>query len=459
MKSVTRRTFLGALGAAGVASSGVLAGCSTPSSEESSDGKVTITTAGLPPNTEEASRKSFLDIIDKFQKENPNITVEGSEAKYDFRSFSAKLAGGTAEIVFNAPFTDPALLIGRKQVADLTSDLSKLEIAKLLNPETLKLVQSGGKTYGVPYQSYAMGLVINRELFTKAGLDPDNPPTTWEEVRAAAKTITEKTGVPGYGETTTNNTGGWHVTAGTYTFGGDIERLDGDKWVAAFNSDATKKYLEVLKAMRWDDKSMGTQHLRNQDDITRDYAGGKVAMFLTASDVYSRLVSKFAFDGNKFGMAGLPQGGGNTTLVGGATSMISAKATKQQREAGVKWTDFSKLRQYYDSAVAAERAKARAADKLPVGVPALSVFTTELQEKYNEAIKQYINVPVDNFNTYVEANAKLALKAEPPIAAQEVYAVLDSTMQAVLTRQDADIAAELEKAEKSANSVLDRAQQ
>ena len=35
-------------------------------------------------------------------------------------------------------------------------------------------------------------------LFEQAGLDPDNPPTTWDEVREAAKTITEKTGKAGF---------------------------------------------------------------------------------------------------------------------------------------------------------------------------------------------------------------------------------------------------------------------
>ena len=41
----------------------------------------------------------------------------------------------------------------------------------------------------IPTGAYAQALHYNRELFTKAGLDPDKPPTTWDEVAADAKPI------------------------------------------------------------------------------------------------------------------------------------------------------------------------------------------------------------------------------------------------------------------------------
>ena len=50
------------------------------------------------------------------------------------------------------------------------------------------------RSIGFPYGPYAMGLPYNRDLFQKAGLDPDKPPTTWDEVAQDAKTISEKSG-------------------------------------------------------------------------------------------------------------------------------------------------------------------------------------------------------------------------------------------------------------------------
>ena len=44
-----------------------------------------------------------------------------------------------------------------------------------------------------------MVLYYNKEVFEAAGLDPEAPPATWDELLAAAKDIKEKAGVPGIG--------------------------------------------------------------------------------------------------------------------------------------------------------------------------------------------------------------------------------------------------------------------
>ena len=49
----------------------------------------------------------------------------------------------------------------------------------------------GGEPYAVPTTSFTNRLVINRDLFRAAGLDPENPPRTFSEVEAAARAITE----------------------------------------------------------------------------------------------------------------------------------------------------------------------------------------------------------------------------------------------------------------------------
>ncbi len=51
-------------------------------------------------------------------------------------------------------------------------------------------MKDSGKLYALPTTNYKMGLIYNRKLFQQAGLDPDNPPTTWEDIAAAAKKIT-----------------------------------------------------------------------------------------------------------------------------------------------------------------------------------------------------------------------------------------------------------------------------
>src|SRR5690606_28768667 len=110
-------------------------------------------------------------------------------------------------------------------------------------------------------QAYAMGLHYNRALFEQAGLDPDSPPTTWEEVREAAKAISDATGKAGFAQMTMNNTGGWQLTAATVAHGGRTQSGEEGSYTSTINNPGTVAALEFLKALRWEDNSMGSNFL------------------------------------------------------------------------------------------------------------------------------------------------------------------------------------------------------
>ncbi len=126
--------------------------------------------------------------------------------------------------MFTVPFTDSKTLLENGQLMDVTAEVEELGYTDKFNPIILAEVQDAdGNIYGFPRQAYAMGLHYNRALFEAAGLDPDSPPTTWDEVREAAKAISDATGKAGYAQMTMNNTGGWQLTAGTVAHGGRIQ--------------------------------------------------------------------------------------------------------------------------------------------------------------------------------------------------------------------------------------------
>lgn len=76
-------------------------------------------------------------------------------------------------------------------------------------PGALKSVTWDGKYYGIPTNNETMAFIYNRDIFTRAGLNPDTPPQTWEEVRQASKTIADTLGprVKGYGMVAEQNAG------------------------------------------------------------------------------------------------------------------------------------------------------------------------------------------------------------------------------------------------------------
>jgi multiple sugar transport system substrate-binding protein len=441
--------------ATGVAVLAALVGCSSSPASDGG-GKVTITIGDRPPSSDKDNRAFYDSQVKAFEKANPSIALKPAETAWDATTFQALVAGGNLPDALSVPFTEPQGLIARKQIADLTGALKETDLLDQLNPTVLKVAQdSGGKTYAVPTNAYSVGLIYNRDLFTKAGLDPDKPPTTWDEVRADAKQITAKTGVPGYAQLTTKGQGGWMFTTQTYSFGGTVENADGTK--VTFDDDASKAALQAVHDMRWVDGSMPSSALLDLDGMAQQFAGGKIGMFMSAPDQYPASVVTNGMDPQQFGVGGLPQSDGeHGTLSGGSVEVVNPKATEEEKVAALKWIKFFYLSKYDDKDTAVATAKAAAADKQPVGVPGLPVLSAEKQASYNDWIKPYVNVPVENFAPYVKVATDQTIIPEPPAQAQEVYAALDPVVQAVLTDQNADIPSLLSKAAAAVQAKLAR---
>lgn len=428
-----------------------LAACG--STDSGSNDTMTLRVQGMPAATDVAGLKQFNQRVEDFQKENPNIKVVGSTNVWDPLTFSAKLAGGNIEDVIQVPLTEPKGLISRKQVSPITAQLASWQHYKELNPQALApLSNSAKEVFGIPQTLYAQGLVYNRALFQLAGLDPDRPPTSWEEVRSAAKAIHDKTGKTGLMFESTENQGGWQLSMVNYAFGGEIEKADGDRYVPAFNSDPSKKALELLKQMRWDDNSMGGKQLNSQNDVIKQFAAGEVGMYLGTPGTYKIAKVNFGMQTpDDFGITSMPQSGGNATLTGGQVFMVPASVKAGKLDAAAKWLLFAYAQPAYDPQVAAAQAESLAKDpKSAVGIPSLPLFDETQQKLVDQAIKPFVNVTQAHFEPYRIGTAKLELKAEPAASAQAVYGILDSVVQAVLTDKNAEIDSLLAKAEKDA---------
>ncbi|MBE1590542.1 ABC transporter substrate-binding protein [Nonomuraea angiospora] len=438
---------------ASAAAFALLSGCAAES--PSQPGSVSITVAGQPTQENPDQLKAFKRKITDFTKANPGITVTGDESVFDVNTFQALVAGGKLPTVSYVPFTEMQGIIARQQAADITGYVGADAAVKRINPSILKVATSpDNHVYGVPVQAYSMGLLYNRALFTKAGLDPDAPPKTWDEVRAAAKAIHAKTGAQGFGAMTKDNTGGWVLTTMSYAFGSKIQSDDGKQ--ANINNAATRGALEFYRALRWDDDTFGSDFLIGYKDITNALAGGKVGMIVQGADTYTQVVQALGMKPDDFGLAPMPQApGGLGTLGGGSVAIINPRASAEEIKAALKWIDFAEFGKYNDEQAAVTGAKAAAADKLPVGAPVLPLFDQATTDRYLTWVKDYVNVPREHFTAYFDSAKTLPLVPEPAAKAQETYGILDNVVQAVLTRRDADINALLDDAQKKVQSAID----
>ncbi|WP_066945919.1 ABC transporter substrate-binding protein [Microtetraspora fusca] len=413
------------------------------------DAPVTITVGCQPPKSNPKERAQWDADVAAFQKLHPNITIESKDPFPCIvpETFQAKLAGGEMEDVFYVYYTDVQRIIAAGQAADISPYIDTVTTLKDMRPDVLSVFKNGDKIYGLPRTNYSTGLVYNRKLFTQAGLDPDSPPKTWAEVREAAKKIAALgPGYVGYGEYSAGNTGGWHFTSALYGRGGEMVTPDGKQ--SAFNSPEGKAVLENLKEMRWTDNSMGTKQLLRWEDLMRMMGSGKLGMMIGAPDVVQAVNNDFKGKFEDYGVTSLPEA--KQSLSGGDGYMFNPKATPEKIKAGLMWLEY-RLLTPGQGQFNYERSKA---DGLPVGLPSTDLYgSTPPGEKIIEQRKQFATVPVDHFQSYVDGSANIQFKLEPP-KAQEIYAVLDTAMSAVLTRQDANIDQLLSDAQKKVDNIL-----
>lgn len=182
----------------------------------------------------------------------------------------------------------------------------------------------------VPLYGLAYGLYYNKAMFKDAGL---TPPTTWEDMVAAAKKLT------------TGDKHGFALAAGSYTENShfafinaaqnDSEFFDAEG-KPTFTSDGVvngiSRYLDLMQADKVVDP--GNAQYDNATKAVNDFANGKVAMMLSQSNANSSIASQGMKD-DAFGVVAYPAPAGAkevATMVAGINMSIF-KNTKNKDSA------------------------------------------------------------------------------------------------------------------------------
>jgi multiple sugar transport system substrate-binding protein len=433
-------------------------GASTAAGSTRSAKTVKISVASLIPGSTQAAIKQFNAQVAEFEKKYPNIKIKPVEYQWTGPTFAAKLAAGTLPTVFEVPFTDARTLGDNGQLANLTPYVKKLPYYKKYNKAVLaEGTDAKGQIVALPKGAYAQALHYNRALFKQAGLNPSKPPTTWAQVRADARIISQKTGKPGYVEMAKDdNTAGWILTTLVYSLGGRMEKGIGTHAKATLNNKYTIQALNMLKAMRWTDNSMGSNFDYGWSDINQAFAAGNVGMYISGSDVYTNLVQAYTVNPSTYGVTTIPLAKNkNAGVLGGGTlAAVRPTAKKAELAAAMKWISFFYEQPLVSKKQAIRNAKTLVANKQPVGVPALPLFNRKQYNLANSWIKPYINVPIGQMKPFLRGIFDQQLIPEPEASTQSVYHSLDAVVEAVLTNKSTNIVQMLQQANAEAQSAI-----
>ncbi len=277
-------------------------------------------------------------IVADFMAENPDISVEAIYAgNYDdtrIKALAALESGDPAQlaVMFSidaydlieqdliVPFDD--LIEGEEEEAWLSSFYPALMANSIIE----------GQTWGVPFQRSTIVAYYNKDMFREAGLDPEAPPTTWDELVEVGKALT------------TEDTWGIMIPSTGYPYWmfqalaiqNGMEVMSDDGLTTFFDDPAVVETLEFWSALSGEHGVMPAGTVE-WGTLRQAFLEGQTAMMWHSTGNLTAVRNNAEFD---FGVAMLP---GNLRLgspTGGGNFYVFKDASEEEQQAALELIKF-----------------------------------------------------------------------------------------------------------------------
>lgn len=277
---------------------------------------------------------AFKELITKFNETYPNVTINYQSVPFGDAQNKFKTAADSGS---GAPDILRAEVAWVPEFASL-GYLYALDGTALLEGNFLETPLSSnvydGKTYGVPQVTDTLGLMYNKKLFAKAGIDA--PPTTWEEVAADAKLLKQKAKVDGI----YINSGGYFLLPFLYGEGGDLVDVDGQQIVV--NSDANVTGITTAQDLVKNGAAVKPDAADSYGTMMTLFKEGKVGMIVNGPWEVANMSADPKFGGfENLGIAPVPAGSaGQGAPVGGHNYVIYSGMDEAKADAAIAFVKF-----------------------------------------------------------------------------------------------------------------------
>lgn len=405
-----RKTFLKSLAAPAVAAMALCAGAA-----------VAQTPVEVPFYYPVAVGGPITKVIDgyaeAFNKAHPGIKVTpiyaGTYQETIVKALTAHKSG-KAPATSVLLSTDMFTLIDEDAIAPI-DDFVKTDADKAwlkgFYPAFMANSQTGGKTWGVPFQRSTVVMYYNKEAFKEAGLDPSKAPTNWKELKEAAHKLTKKDAsgnVTQYGIQIPS-------TGFAYWMLQTLTTPNGVLLANEAGTQVTFDHPKVVEALDfWVNLAKDGVHPKGVVEwgtTPKDFFEKKAAIIITTTGNLTNVKNNAKFD---FGVAQIAGNLRKGSPTGGGNFYIFKKAPKEQQQAAfefAKWItqperaaqwsmdsgyvavspaayDTPALKKYGQEFPAALVAR----DQLPVSVAEFSTHENQRVTKVlNDAIQAAIN--------------------------------------------------------------------
>ena len=392
----------------------VLGACGSKEDDgKTSDGKVKVRFASWDEAEDVDAQQAT---VDKFNAEHDDIevTLEAYGGEFDTKISAGMGSNDMPDVMYmwNYPAYAQGLEPLDSYIEKEGEDYKKNFYDTLWNYNSYD-----GSTYGIPIGFTTHALFYNKDIFKEAGVGEPTNDWTWDDVKAAAKTITEKCdGKKGFSFQMKPDPYDYEMylwSNGT-AYVNDAGELEGN-----LNSDKAKEVFKMFQEMEKDEYAVATEK-----SGTDEFRSGNTAMYVYGSWSINTLKE----DGVNFGVVNIPSFGTQPSVSILSSSGISMSKDSKNKEAAWEFIKFW---------TSEEMNKERIGMELPVlysvveseGImdqPEYAPFYTMLEQSSDYTPASFI------YESWSELSESLSLSFERvfnPSAMEDPTEVLDEAVQ------------------------------
>lgn len=392
----------------------ILAGCGGSGSGGSDSGKTQIRFATWDV-AEDVDKQQ--ELVDKFNEEHDDIevTLEAYGSDFDTKISAGMGSGDTPDVMYMWNY--PAYYDGLEPLDDYIAEEGD-EYKSNFYDTLWDYNMMDGSTYGIPVGFTTHCLFYNKDLFDQAGLEYPTADWTWDDLQAAAKTISEKTDAKGFS---------FQMKPDPYDFemylwsNGSAYCNEDGEMDGSLNSDESKEAFQMFQDMEEEGYATATE-----GDGTDEFRAGSTAMYVYGSWSINTLNE----DGVNYGVTTIPAfaDAGQDSVSILSSSGLSMSKDSEHKDAA--W-EFIK---YWTNE---ECNKARIGTELPVlntVVESEGIMEQEEYAPFYTMLEQSSGHTPASFlmESWSEVSENLSLSFEQifnPSSMQDVSEVLDSAVK------------------------------
>ena len=274
----------------------------------------------------------FQEVADAFQAENPDIKINIEVVPWDtlLQRLTTDVAGGSAPDIS---------IIGTRWLLDFASQGVAEPIDGYLTPEFKgtfidTFMAPGvidGQTMGLPVAASARAMMVNMDLYEKAGA---TPPKTWDELYEASKKIAALPETFAFGLQGKEIETDAYFYYSLWTHGGDILKADG---TSGLDSPEALEAANLYKKMIDEGLTQPSPTNYTREDIFNLFKQGKVGTIFTFPMLIPQI--KAEAPALKYQILPFPEGKAKATY--GVTDTLMIFADSDAKEAAWKFIEFA----------------------------------------------------------------------------------------------------------------------